>query len=150
MARGSGRPGMILTELEGFEAVDDQRPLDVVLGGCELVEQEAVAPQAAELAVDRAGADGEVAGDLAVGHGADGFHEEAGQDLGSLEPVGAIEGLGTEGSPAGQALVTLDALGVGLAPVEAVAFDGPLVVEALMVLAIGIGAERGKGWLGRV
>ena len=65
--------GEVLALFEGLEAVDD----DLVDRRGVLhhpdVEQGAVSGEARDMTIDRVGADAEVAGDLAVGHAADGL-----------------------------------------------------------------------------
>ena len=60
------------------------------------MKEHTVSDQAGESIVDRFGRDPEVAGDLSVGHTADGFHEDAAVETGELLPVGRRKSLGAE------------------------------------------------------
>jgi len=84
--------GPVLAGFEGAEAIEDQglgrRPARPEV----LVEQQAVASQALDLALDGAVADPELAGDLAVPRTGERPEEESPQS-GPLQPVGGREGL---------------------------------------------------------
>jgi hypothetical protein len=59
----------------------------------ELLEKEAVATQTRDLSGDRVGGGPELAGDLAVGGAAQDPQKERLQEIGTLQPVGGMEGL---------------------------------------------------------
>ena len=104
--------GPVLGLLEGDEAVDDEL-VDRFGRLHELgVEEQAVAAEAAELAVDGRGGDVQIPGDLAVGHAAGGLGQQLREDVGSFEPVGGGEGLGAEGAAAVEAEKPLDTVGL--------------------------------------
>jgi len=85
--------GVVLAVFEGLEAVQDEGSLGSGEAGEVGVQEEAVSAEAGEEAIDGAGRDTQVAGDLSVGHAADGPHEEPGGQVRSFEPVGGAEGL---------------------------------------------------------
>jgi hypothetical protein len=83
----------VLAVFEALEAIEDERFAGLAAGPMALVEEQAVAAEALELALDRRGRDGELAGDLAVGGAADQAVEARHEQLGALLPVGGVEGL---------------------------------------------------------
>ncbi len=85
--------GRVLAELEGLEAVDDERLGQGALRAEALVEEQTVAAEAFDLAQDRGGRDVELAGDLAVGGAGEQAQEELARQVGPAQPVGQREGL---------------------------------------------------------
>ena len=85
--------GRVLAELEGLEAVDDERLGQGALGAQAFVEEQAVAAEAFDLAEHGGGRDAEVAGDLAVGGAGEQAQEELARQVGPAQPVGQREGL---------------------------------------------------------
>ncbi len=79
--------------LEGAEAVEDERLAGGGAGAEPLVEQQAVAPEALDLALDGGVGEAELAGDLAVGGAGEGAEEQGPEQLRALEPVAGGEGL---------------------------------------------------------
>ena len=85
--------GRVLAELEGLEAVDDERLRQGALRAQALVEEQTVAAEAFDLAQHGGGRDAEVAGDLAVGGAGEQAQEELARQVGPAQPVGQREGL---------------------------------------------------------
>ena len=89
---------IVLAELEGLEAVDDNVGYRG-RGFHELrVQQEAVPSEAGYMSVDRLWCDLQIPGNLPVAHASDGFHKDLLVKLGHLLPVCCAERLTTEGS----------------------------------------------------
>ena len=85
--------GRVLAELEGLEAVDDERLRQRPLGAQPLVEEQTVAAQAFDLAEHGGGRDAEVARDLPVGRAGEQAQEELARQVGPAQPVGQRERL---------------------------------------------------------
>jgi len=106
------------------------------------MKEHTVSAQAGESIVDRLGRDPEVAGDLSVGHAADGLHEDAEVESGELLPVGHGEGLGAEVTAAAFALVTLYTVGCVVAGEKSRPFKCPSLRQRIVEMAVGVGTVR--------
>jgi hypothetical protein len=84
----------------------------------------------------------QVFGELSVGHAANSFHNDLGIQVGDLLPVCCGEGLCTETAFTGLARKPLDTVGGGKPSVVADLLVGPWLAGVVVVLAVGIGAER--------
>ena len=119
--------GMVLAVLETLEAVDDD--LSHTLDPLELagLEEQVVAPEAADLVGDGTGGASQGTGDLAVGHAPHDHQEHRLHQSGLLLPVGHAEGLYTKVTATVQTckpLYTLRGKGTGI---ESLAFVGPAI-----------------------
>src|SRR5215207_1188971 len=116
---------VILAVLEALEAVERQGLLDGSFGPRLLVEEQRMAAEPIAQPLDGVGRGLELEGDLAESRAADEAMEHRRDELGALEPVGGGEGLSAEISTASVAAPTLDAVGRGLAGVEADLLETP-------------------------
>jgi hypothetical protein len=135
--------GEVLAELEGLEAVDDQGTRGRGQFPELQVQEHAVAAEAGEVSVDGRRRDVEAACDLAVAAAGDGGQEDLREQVGASEPVGGAEGLSTEGASAVEAEVPLVTLRGVESEGEADLLVGPVMMQAVVVLAVGVGTE---GW----
>jgi hypothetical protein len=106
------------------------------------VEEQTVATEAGQLAVDGGRSAAEVPGGLAVGHGATGLGRQLGEDFGALEPIGGREGLTTEGSAAVEAEKPLDTVRGNLPPIESDLLVAPARRYRDVIATVRIRAER--------
>ena len=90
--RGYSSP-VLSAERIFLTGVEDERLLRRSLGPEPLVEQETVAAESLDVALDRGVVGVELPGDLSVGGAAEDAPEEGAKQLGSFEPVGGGEGL---------------------------------------------------------
>ena len=91
---------MVLGVLEGLESVGHEGFVGPGLLPELLLEEQTVAAETLAVAHDGGGGDGQLAGDLAEGGAGQRAVEDGGEEIGSPEPVGGLEGLETEGDAA--------------------------------------------------
>ena len=84
---------VVLAELEGLEAVDDERSDRRDLVYHPGMQEDAVSAESCDMPVDGGWGDVEGTGDLTVGHAADGHHEDLGVEKRELLPVRGGESL---------------------------------------------------------
>jgi hypothetical protein len=83
----------VLAELEGLEAIHDERLGRGLLRTKALVKQQAVSSESRDLLEHRCGRDPEVARDLTVPRACQHTHERRPEEVRTLEPIGRGEGL---------------------------------------------------------
>ena len=87
-----------------------------------------MASKTGQVTIDGVWGDVQIAGNLAVGHAAEGFHEDQAIEVWFFLPVGCAEGLSTEVAVAVQACEPLYAVGWLLAFEESCFFERPFFV----------------------
>jgi hypothetical protein len=132
--------GVVLAELEAFEAVNDERFGDL-LGAVESLKEQTMASQPFDLVHDCRGSDGEFVCDLTEGGAGEAAEEYGGKQIGLLEPVGRGEGLRREETMAEVEPKALDAMGLCITEMETCLLEVP-VSGVVMGSTFGIGAER--------
>ena len=130
---------IVLAEFEALKPIDNQGAGGDRRFHVAPVKEHTVAAQAGESIVDCLGRDAQVAGDLSVGHPANGFHDNAVVETGELLPVGHRESLGAEVTMTRFTLVTLYTVGGVVAGEKSRPFKRPLLRQRVVEMAVGIG-----------
>ena len=93
--------GVVLAELEGLEAINDNIGDRGAVAHHPVMEKQTVPSKACNVSIDGLGRDFKVASYLAIGHPSCGLHEYLRVQPGQLLPVGSRESLCTEAAVAG-------------------------------------------------
>ncbi|MBZ0270025.1 hypothetical protein K8I85_17880 [bacterium] len=116
---------MVLAVLEGLESVGDDGLANRRSTSMPLLEQQAVPAESFALPHDGRRGHAEFASDLTEAGAGNRAMEDGGEGVGSLQPVGSLEGLETEGDAAREAEVSLDSPGRERAGVESHLLESP-------------------------